>query len=423
MKHRLQTSTPAFWGGTALAILSAVSGILALIFTPFIVGIGMLIIALGTALAVVWSFWKLIPLIQARETADREMRNLIESVEDGVIIYSTDFVIASMNEAACRITAVSRETALQRAITPDAVSDKVRSRLAQIVFPSLAPRAFTISAVERWPQITELTLENPRAELKTTTHRILDANGKIRGFIKILHNTTRESALLELKSDFINVAAHQLRTPLTALGWSLENIAKMLGSSTPEITKLVSETRELAARSLKITNDLLDTARIEEGKFGFALETVDMRGIIEETVRIARPAAELRSISLTTQLPPKPLLVNADASKLSTALLNIVDNAIRYNTEQGTVSVTAQAEGQRAVFSVRDSGIGIPEQDRPKLFSKMRRGSNAAAHEPNGSGLGLFITKNIIEGHHGTITIDSIEKRGTTVTVAIPLAS
>ncbi len=413
----------AFWGITAISALLGLGGIINIFFSPLSLGLPLAAVIGGTIVVLILGYRKSAPLFSVEERKNREIERITESVKDGIVSYRPDFTITSINSAACDITGIRKERIIRKKVTPESVNDNELRKLAQIIFPSLAPNAVTISAADVWPHITEITLEEPREELRTTTHQITDEEGNLAGFIKIIQNRTRETAMIKLKSDFIQVAAHQLRTPLTAIGWSLENLTALLKDEKPEAAQAAREIQELAQRSLKITNDLLDTARIEEGKFDYNLEKTDLKKIIEEVVQTARKAAESRGVSIIVDFSPEPILIQADLAKLSTALLNIVDNAIRYNVPQGKIGIEARKEGENANITIKDSGIGIPEKDQEKIFEKMYRGSNAAAQEPNGSGLGLFIAKNIIKGHRGAIHIESIEKRGTTVGITLPLAS
>jgi signal transduction histidine kinase len=245
--------------------------------------------------------------------------------------------------------------------------------------------------------------------------------GKEVGFLKLIQNRTREHALLKSKDEFITVAAHQLRTPLTAIGWGLETIARTMPQN-QEMEQVMKEERSLVERSLKIINDLLDAAKIEEGQFGYVFQEINLNELLEQIVAQAIEIAKAYHVTITYNHSTEIERVQGDAKKIAIVLINIVDNAIKYNTKGGSVTITIEklANKDFVKIIVEDTGIGVPKEDVNKLFGKFYRGPNAVPVEPNGSGLGLYIVKNIIKRHGGEIGFESIINRGSTVWFTIP---
>lgn len=235
----------------------------------------------------------------------------------------------------------------------------------------------------------------------------------------------RYRAMSQLKSRFISIAAHQLRTPLTGLKWSLQWLLEQKGGPlTAKQASTIQKQLTAVADLMKMVNELLDVALVEEGKFRDTTELVSVARLLKTTVAEFAAAAQAKHITLTVaELPRQPLNVTGDPVQLKYALANLVDNAIRYTKENGRVTVEAASEPPRLVVRVVDTGIGISPADQSKLFARFFRAGNAQRLHPDGSGLGLFIVKNIITGHGGGITVSSVENQGTTFSFTLPLSS
>ncbi len=346
-------------------------------------------------------------------------------MRDGLLVYDTDFRILSVNRAAEEIFNLKAGEVLNKNIEPGLVSNPRLRALAQVIFPSLAPTMSPISE-SGWPQITEITLEDPHLEIKTSLNRIVNDKGEVVGFLRMVTDLTREKNIVQSKTEFVSVAAHQLRTPLTALNWSLENLNKMFGEKDLNIkaaADLAKESWGLAERSLKIVNDLLNAARIEEGRFGFNFEEVDLSEFIGKIVKQAEPIAKQYSIKIKTVSDGKKYVVRIDRELLGIAISNLLDNGIKYNTKNGEVVVTIGADPNPDFVRVKveDTGVGIPKEDLAKIFERFYRGTNIAQIDPNGSGLGLYVAKNIVGRLGGKIGVESQVGRGTTLLFTLPL--
>lgn len=378
---------------------------------------------------------------------EREFNTVIASVREGVIAYDPDFTILSINQAAERFFGVTAGEVTGKRMDPGLVKDVHLSSLVQTLFPSLAPRMAQLSEAGVWPQETSISLENPARELSVTTHRLTGIQGKAVVFLKLVWDRTEEKALMNSKNEFVSVAAHQLRTPLTAIQWLLESIEKATEGSVPEIKRGVGEMRDLVERTLKTANDLLDVTKIEEGKFEFHPTDVDFTALVEKILQTVAPIAKRYGVTLYLNPPAAPLpLLHLDEGRIATAVINLLDNAIRYNVRGGKVVISVETQrtdplsfravgpelrsvgayapgaGPEALkVTIEDTGVGIPREELGKLFGKLQRASNAAQIEPNGSGLGLYIAKNIIKNHGGDIGIVSELNRGTTAWFTLPM--
>lgn len=225
-----------------------------------------------------------------------------------------------------------------------------------------------------------------------------------------------------LKSDFISVAAHQLRTPLSGVKWVLKLMLDGdLGSISNDQKEMLKRGYETNEKMIQLVNDLLNVSRIDNKKFGYEFKKDDFSKLLYTLIGNSDLSASQHNIEMqyVNRIGDIPEFI-FDADKVMIALQNIVDNAIKYTLPGGKVSVIVEKNGDFIEIKVSDTGVGIPKADLSKLFSKFFRATNVIHLQTEGSGLGLFIVKNIIEKHGGKIFVDSVEGKGTTFIVTIP---
>jgi len=267
----------------------------------------------------------------------------------------------------------------------------------------------------------ELNLDNKGIILEITTQPI--KTGDDDSTLVILHDVTREKFIDTLKSQFVSVAAHQLRTPLSIIKWSL---SMLLGGEMGEVPDkhrdVLKKANQTNERMIRLINDLLNVARIEEGRFIYKPTTVEFTEIVEAIIDSVMPLIDEKQIRLTVNVnKATDKVVKVDIEKIRLAAKNLVDNAVRYTPAKGTIDIGLEKKEGKVLFSIKDSGIGIPEAQQDRVFTKFFRASNAVRTETEGTGLGLFITKNIIESHDGTIWFKSQENKGTTFFFNLPV--
>lgn len=176
-------------------------------------------------------------------------------------------------------------------------------------------------------------------------------------------------------------------------------------------------------RMIQLVNDLLNVARIEEGRFGYNFSSLNVNELVSSIVKDHELMASQKNITLSLSLPPEPYMVFADRERLNLALTNLIRNALNYSIKGMQVTVVMQKLKEDYVqISVADQGLGIADEDKERIFSKFFRGANVVKQETAGSGLGLFITRNIIAQHGGSIWFESTLGKGTTFFFTLPLA-
>ena len=177
-------------------------------------------------------------------------------------------------------------------------------------------------------------------------------------------------------------------------------------------------------RMISLINDLLNVTRIEEGRYAYNLVAVDVAKTIQYLIDMQKIGAEQKGIKLEYKKSKKKLpSVKADEEKISLAIQNLIDNAIRYTPSGGEVIVSLRNKKEGLEISVKDSGIGIPKDQQRRVFTKFFRATNAIKIDTDGSGLGLFIVKNIIDAHKGKISFKSEKNKGTTFSILLPKQS
>lgn len=234
----------------------------------------------------------------------------------------------------------------------------------------------------------------------------------------------RDQAVSKSKTEFISIAAHQLRTPLTGIKWVLNLLYKEdLGKINAEQKEYLGKTIESANRMVNLINDLLNVAKIEEGKYSLVLKDEDMAVIISETIEEISIIAETKNVKINflnsdKKYPP----VKADKEKIKLALTNILSNAIKYSPAKSSIDIGLGIfKNKYVMVTIRDNGIGIPKDQQNRVFTKFFRAENALKMETEGSGLGLSVSQNIINAHGGKVWIESEINKGTTVYFTLPV--
>lgn len=267
-----------------------------------------------------------------------------------------------------------------------------------------------------------INLDGEERVYKVITSKVTGDHGQYYGVMKIFYDLTRENRIDKMKSEFISVAAHQLRTPLSAIKWSIDIVRKEAKKKlTKEQQGLLEKSYKSNERMIALVNDLLNVSRIEEGRFGFIFKKYNFQEILDVVESEVKALAENNKVNLIIKAPKKLPSLEIDKTKIVMVLQNLLDNAIKYTPRGGDVVLIIKKAKNTLEVKVRDTGVGIPKREQEKLFSKFFRAENVVRMETEGTGLGLFITKNIIERHGGEIGFKSKEGEGTEFTFNIPI--
>lgn len=233
------------------------------------------------------------------------------------------------------------------------------------------------------------------------------------------------SRLVELdatKDEFVSMASHQLRTPLTSIkGYISMVLDGDAGKISPDQRRLLSEAFESSERMVRLISDFLNVSRIQTGKFVIEKTQTDLDKVITTELAVLEPVAKSRSIKLEYKRARALPLLYLDASKFSQVVMNFVDNAIFYSHEGSKIVISLGVEDGSLVLRVRDQGIGVPKAQQKALFHKFFRADNARKQRPDGTGVGLFLAKMIVDAHHGRLIFESEEGVGSTFGFRLPI--
>ena len=254
-----------------------------------------------------------------------------------------------------------------------------------------------------------------------------------REFLEIVANFTsntieglqieeRQNAIDALKSEFVSIASHQLRTPLSVIKWILKLfIDGDLGVVSSEQKEFLEKAYASNQRMINLVNDLLDVSRIEEGRFGYRFTTFDFIVLLKEILDGYKVLVTKNGVELAIDIESAgAVTIHGDRERLSLVFNNLIDNAVKFTPRKGHIRIMLSKERGKVIIRISDTGIGVSEADKERLFNKFFRAENARQMQTEGTGLGLFIAKNIIEKHRGTIHVDSTLGKGTVVTCVFP---
>ncbi|MBI2573977.1 MAG: HAMP domain-containing histidine kinase [Candidatus Wildermuthbacteria bacterium] len=237
-----------------------------------------------------------------------------------------------------------------------------------------------------------------------------------------------------MKSEFVSIVSHQLRSPLSNVKWAIEFLLSGRAGAIEQLQVGYFEIlKENSARMLNLVNDLLQVSRLDQGTLSFEKKSFSFADMAQDVLREFAAVIKASNISVTVEGEQNLPLATSDPFRVRQVLVNLLDNAIRYSAkpassvprdgqERNSIRIRYFAQGKHLRVEIQDNGVGIREEDQPHIFQKFFRSSNALRHETQGSGLGLYIAKSIIERAGGEIGFQSEEHKGSTFWFTVPVA-
>lgn len=230
------------------------------------------------------------------------------------------------------------------------------------------------------------------------------------------------TSINKMKSEFVSVASHQLRTPLSAIRWETELLlTKSRKGLNKKQLQNIENINSLGSRMARLVNDLLDVARIDQRRLFLKKVPFDVVKTTENVVGDISVLVKSRNISLNYNCKKKIPRVIGDPERIKMVIENLVNNAIKYTPNDGKIEIKLSAKDNQMIFSVKDNGVGIPEEQLGRVFDKFFRSDNAVKYQTEGTGLGLYIAKNIIEQTGGKIWFQSVENLGSIFSFSLPI--
>ncbi len=241
------------------------------------------------------------------------------------------------------------------------------------------------------------------------------------GIVITIRAASHEMETARLKTEFVSNVSHELKTPLSLIRMFSDTLDSDVAVNESERKDFMGIIRRESERLTLLINNILDFSRIDAGKREYHKRSIDLGDLVRRTIDNSRYRLQEEGFLLATDIPENPVWVEADPDAVMQALLNLVDNAIKYSEEKKEISVGVKEEGEKVLIIVRDKGVGIPARDIPHLFERFFRGSSPRTKETRGTGIGLSIARGMIESQGGTIVASSSPFQGSTFTIALPL--
>ncbi|NTV40801.1 MAG: HAMP domain-containing histidine kinase [Candidatus Moranbacteria bacterium] len=225
----------------------------------------------------------------------------------------------------------------------------------------------------------------------------------------------------KMKTEFVSVASHQLKTPIAEINWQIELLlSKFPGGLSEKQQLLIGQIAHSSQKMARLVNDLLDVAHIDQGKLALAKEDVDLCVIVKEAIVNQHPFAISAGVEIKSFCPLASPNVSVDRKRVGVVLDNLLSNAIKYTKREGTVEIFLETKENTVQVHIRDDGVGIPSREQHDIFKKFFRSNNAMKNNTDGTGLGLYIAKNIIEQSGGKLWFQSIENIGSDFFFSLP---
>jgi len=279
----------------------------------------------------------------------------------------------------------------------------------------------------------EITLTYPGKKVLQINGEPIIINNILEGAVLVFHDITELRRLEEIRQDFVANVSHELRTPIASIRGYTETLLDGALDDKNNARDFLNIIHEDSGRLAKLIDDLLDLSRIESGRMKMVFAPVKPKSLIKRSAAIIENQAKARCISLKTDISDTLPEILADETRLSQVLINLLDNAVKYTSDGGSVQITARRlEGKKIrnhedenvdfiEISVSDTGIGIPEEDLPRLFERFYRFDKARSREMGGTGLGLSIVKHIVQAHGGEVFVKSVLGQGSTFSFSVPI--
>lgn len=335
-----------------------------------------------------------------------------QELPETVILIDMGCRIRACNTSAEKLLGHSEESLRGKRIQDLLSSPPLMSLLDEAIAFSRTP------SLNHENSIIELTKGDKKEYFKVSMNFFGAQAPKEKFLLLILTDITVLKEIEQHKTDFFATASHEFRTPLTSIFMGVGMIKTgQLGQISPKGRELLEAIESDCTRLLRLANNLLDLSRMETGSISMELEDVSAYDIIDAALATLKLQAEHKNISLYTKVPGDPPLVKADVNKIIWVVTNLVGNALRYTGVKGSIIVKALRKGTKVIFSVQDTGKGIPPEYHDKIFQKFVQVDGGSG----GAGLGLAICKEIVEAHGGEIWLKSEPGKGSTFSFSIPV--
>jgi len=346
---------------------------------------------------------------EAAEEEKKKILAVIAYLTDGLLIFDKNNNISLINPQAEKIFNVESREVLGRSV------------LELSHFPNIQPLISFLGGGIREVSKKEIIIKE-NFILEVSSVSMIVKKEKI-GSLVILHDISKEKLIERMKSEFVTLAAHQLRTPASAVKWTIRMLLDgEMGEMTKEQKEAVEKTYKTNEKMIRLVDDLLNVAQIEEGKYLSRLVLSDIEEVIQSVINFYGERIKQKNLKFKFQKSKEKLpQVMLDEEKMIIAVKDILDNAIRYTPVGGRITISIRMRIEEIEIQIQDTGLGIPRNQQNQVFTKFFRAANIKKIDTEGTGLGLYISKNIIEAHGGRIWFKSEKGKGSIFYFTIPV--
>lgn len=343
-------------------------------------------------------------------TAERnQVTAILDGMAEGVVAIDQQGRILLVNAAAGVLFGL-----VERPVSGQSLFETIRH-------PELHELAHTVLR-ERRRRIKDVSLFQPQERILRLHAVPCQACGPAGPCaVLVIQDVTESHRYEQLRREFVANVSHELKSPLTSIRSLTETLLGGALDDPANKRRFVELIDQDAARLASLIDDLLTLSQIESKAVPLRLATVELEPLVESVVASLQPGIEQRRLTATLDVP-SGLAVKADPDRLRQVLINLIDNAIKYNQDGGTIRISATRDDAWVAVAVTDTGIGIPEKDLPRIFERFYRVDKARSRELGGTGLGMSIVKHIVEAHGGKAWVDSRLGQGSTFSFTVPLA-
>ncbi len=345
----------------------------------------------------------------------------ISSIGEAVLIVDQDGVIVRANPSSGRILGINQEDIIGKDISDNLMfakqskEDELLKREQLVIYQSILHRSID-------SETYKITQPNGKTIFAQMTASPLVVSGEVYGAVVVVRDVSEEVALDKSKTEFVSIASHQLRTPLSTINWYLEMVlAGDFGEVNTEQKEFIEEAYQASKRMGDLINALLNASRLDVGVVAVEpQENLDIRDSLKGVLTDIEARLTKKQITVQQLIDDSVRPMSLDPRIMEIIFLNLLTNAVKYSPAGSTVEVHAAVDEANLNIKVVDHGMGIPAADQDKIFSKMFRANNAVEQEPDGNGLGLYIIRSILEAVDGSISFESQQGQGTTFIITIP---
>ncbi len=339
-------------------------------------------------------------------TQRNELEAVLGAMIEGVIVVADDRTIRSLNEAAAAMFGVSREELDPRATILGTLRNTELDAVAEEVMATGAPVETTVTLYRK-------------GAISLQVHGTALASDSGAGVLLVLNDITRLKRLEDVRRDFVANVSHELKTPITTILGFVETLREGALHEPASADRFLAIAHSNAERLSLIVEDLLSLSRLESLEAEAPVEECSVHDIVDKAVESCIRSAEQNRITVERG-HSGPVAVNVNRTLVEQALINLVNNAIKFSPEGSVVRIDTAVRGGELTIAVKDRGHGIPRRDLPRIFERFYRVDQARSRALGGTGLGLAIVKHIAIAHRGEVTVESVEGRGSTFTLRMP---